>query len=152
MESFNNIGCIHDSADVFVVLKIATESWPVLSPGFDHLGISGTPVRFQLIKTTLCLVSGTLDRSQLRTLPTLVPSGFRMPMIWLSVNFDFFISFKIKRFYIFDRYLLKVSLHPVFAKQGLTRAQLLQCLPFEFFVVKFSILFHKKTVLRVLIF
>lgn len=58
MKAFDDIGRVHDPANLLVVLKIAAQTRPVLFPGFYHLRIPGAPVGRQLIQVAFCQLLG----------------------------------------------------------------------------------------------
>ena len=68
MEAFDDIGGVHDPADIFVILEIVGKSLPVPASGFNHLGIPGSPVRLQLIQISFRLFSrGSLIKLSFNT-------------------------------------------------------------------------------------
>ena len=42
MHRLNRVGCIYYSSDIFRVLEILTEPFPVITPGFNHNEGEGT--------------------------------------------------------------------------------------------------------------
>ena len=53
MKAFDDIGGVHDPADLPVVLEITAEARPILLPGVDNLWIASAPIGGKLIQLTL---------------------------------------------------------------------------------------------------
>src|ERR1700730_5525013 len=58
MEALDDIGGVHDPADVLVILEVVGEPRPVPAPRFNDFGIPGSPVSLQLIQASFSLFPG----------------------------------------------------------------------------------------------